>query len=199
MRDVLDELNPTDEAQVSSCSRAARELLKLLGPLTIIEIGTSYGRQLPEYSGSVRLTCIDPMYDWVPDVTEEQGFDPGLTDEAKYQEWRRNLDASGCRPVTLIFGNSYQVHADERWHKELDGTQLLIIDGCHHPAELVLKDYTNYRKFLTLPHYVVWDDIGEGDVKQACHLAENEIRGLGLDMRHRDFNNCRIFYVFKPD
>lgn len=199
MRDVLDELVQSGEAKVSGCSHVCGELLRILGPLSVIEIGTSYGRQLSSYSGCLSLTCIDPMYGWVPDVSAEEGYDSRRTDQNKLDEWNRNMSAASLEGrCTLITDNSFQAYLDDRNFHLLENRQVLVIDGCHHPDSLVEKDYDNYGDFLTDPHYVIWDDIGMDDVGRASRNVSDRLKARGFLVRETEVHGCRIFFVCRP-
>jgi predicted O-methyltransferase YrrM len=198
MKNALKHMRPVEGKSWSSCSSAVSELLRICGPLRIIEIGTSYGYQLGRYSGADRLVCIDTMYDWVPDVRDDEGFDPSRVDQRKLDTWRQNLDEAGLSDRTeLVIANSYEAFDDQGVTKMLEGSDVLVIDGCHAPMELVLKDYQNYKKFMNNPHYVVWDDVNKGPVREAADSAERELREQGADVELRDYELCRVFFVEK--
>lgn len=197
MLDVLDRMYDDGLGSVSSCSRAARVLLSMLGPRKVLEIGTSYGRQLGSYSAASSLICVDPMYDWVPDVREEEGFDPSKVDQEKVETWWANAHSAGVIDrAELVVESSYRVHSDPRYSDLFHDTELLIIDGCHHPAELVFKDFSNFRRFLTDPCYVVWDDYDMPDVRQAVDLARSSLTDRRVSCR--EFHGCLIMFVSPP-
>jgi hypothetical protein len=195
VRNVLSELSDPGGG-ASSCSEAVRCLMKILGPLRIVEIGTSYGTQLAAYSAAERLVAVDPMYDWVPDVSEDEGFDPAATDERKVASWRSNLSDAGLgERGELVLGNSYLVHADPEHAAKFAGSQVLVVDGCHHPGELVLRDYTNFRRFLTPSHYVVWDDSSYDDVKWAVARSRSLLESEGLRVDQVSFRDSIVMFV----
>lgn len=189
----------TSESTPSDCSGAARWLLKTFGPLKVLEIGTSYGRQLPTFVGLASKTvCVDPMYDWVPDVSEADGFVEGKVDEAKLLSWKSFRDQSPGADVELVIGNSYLVHDDSRYTELFSNTDILIIDGCHHPREAVLKDFLNFRKHLSREYFIIWDDhaimkdVSDAAVDVRMILAGEE----GIEVREVMYNGCLIQHVF---
>jgi cephalosporin hydroxylase len=199
MKDIVDLLK-TENVETegpSGCSTIARWLLKNLGPMKVIEIGGSYGAQLGMYAPFASMTvCIDTMYDWVPDVPERDGFDRSRIDQKKLESWNKHADACGT-DVRLVINSSYMAHNDPENEKLFSETQVLIIDGNHHGAEVV-KDYTNYRKFMTNDHYVIWDDVNIDDVNGAATSAKNMLESEGYAVHERDFKNARLFFVSCP-
>lgn len=179
----------------SGCSMACRWLLERIGPCKVIEIGTSYGRQLPTFKDlASEVVCVDPMYDWVPNVTSDAKFDPGRVDQKKIDSW--NSYASGS--AKLVIGSSYQVH-EEPWASTTFGdTKILIIDGCHQPADDVMKDYLNFRKFLEPEHYVIWDDMDIEDVQQAVKSIREKLSNEGVSFEEKPFHHALIMKVNAP-
>lgn len=152
----------------SNCSVVTGWLLRRLGHLKVIEIGTSYGNQLPKFLPYCsQLIAVDPMYNWVPNVQPVEGFEPERVDQAKIDSWRKNAEP-WKEKAELIIGSSYLVHKDPEARVKLAGANILIIDGCHHPADSVAMDYENFRQFMAGPHYVIWDDMNLSDVRAAA-------------------------------
>lgn len=162
-----------DPDRQSSCSAVAGWLLRRLGPLKVVEIGTSYGKQLKTFLPYISsAVCVDPMYEWVPNVQDVEGFEPERVCQAKVDEWRRNAEPWKDR-VELVIANSFRVHRDPEVRSKLAGAQVLIIDGCHHPVDSVKADYENFSQFMTSPHYIIWDDINLDDVRKAAeHFSD---------------------------
>ena len=158
----------------SGPARIVRHIAKTNHDMNVIEIGTGYGEQLLYFVPLCsHVVCIDPMYDWVPDIVEDQGFDENRVCEKKLASWN-----TACKDfidkITLIVGNSFlnEVINDER-HTKYD---LIIIDGCHHPVDAVCKDYWNYQKYMNYPHYVLFDDINQADPGAAFGKVQDELR-----------------------
>jgi len=184
MKNVLEELQVPEGP--SWPSRLAAALLTKLGKLKVIEIGTAYGNHLKTYGHlASRIVCIDPMYDWVPDITENDGFDSQKVDQRKIAVWHQNALECGNH-IELITGNSYISHESNVLNESFE---ILLIDGCHHPASEVVKDYKLYLKHLTNPHYVVWDDLRESDIKEAVRLQKIFLEEQGLKVEEKSFNS----------
>jgi hypothetical protein len=182
----------------SSCSRICQKLLELTGPLKVIEIGTSYGFQLRDFVPlSSETVCVDPMYDWVPDVLEKDGFQPERVDQKKLETWKKNVDSFGGNAV-LIVGNSYSVHSDPAYMHMFYGSSVLIVDGNHSNPELVAKDYLNYRKFMTKEHYVIWDDLNMGDVRQAWQNVSRALKEEGCLVEEKEIHETALVWVSMP-
>lgn len=151
--------------------------------INVVEIGTGYGTDLIEiYSKNLqKLSCIDPMYDWVPDVKPDEKFDQAKVDSKKVESWNKNskeLIKKGVK-CNLIIGKSADIAVDEAKSKTLFNTNLLIIDGCHHPISAVEDDYWLYRKFMSKEHVVLFDDINHGDPGIAFENVKNKLEASG--------------------
>lgn len=199
MTNALDNVAKTRqhlEGVHSRCSALTRWILNETGPLKVVEIGTSYGRQLQTFAGQCsKLICIDAMYDWVPDVMEHEGHEKERVDEKKLAEWKKNAASFNAE---LIIGNSFHVANDEAYAEKLRDTNLLIVDGCHHPGELVAKDYENFLKYMSDPHYVVWDDLYMGDVLKGIVIAKELLRSRGYEYHELTVDGALAMYVKGP-
>lgn len=178
----------------SDCSMACRWLLERLGPLRVIEIGTSYGYQLPSFVPiSEETVCIDPMYDWVPDVRVADGFDPERTDQKKLSTWEENVSPFREK-VRLVLGNSHMVHEQ----LSVGPMDVLIVDGCHSPSDQVADDYLNYRKFMRPEHIVIWDDMDIPDVRDAVKIVKDRLDSESIGYECLDFYYALIMRVRTP-
>lgn len=142
--------------------------------LKAIEIGTAYGAQLIEYAGFDRLLCVDPMYDWVPDVRPDERYDTSKTDERKLAQWLEN--ASKVKNAILFVGLSQETCHDEGFCELAKGADVLVIDGCHHPWRAVADDYWSYAGLLADEHYVVFDDVHDEDPRLAFENVARDLR-----------------------
>lgn len=173
MENVIKEITAADigsdpKSWHSNCSAVAGWLLRRLGPLKVIEIGTSYGNQLPTilpYCSS--FVAVDPMYEWVPNVQPVEGWEPHRVNQDKIDKWWKNAEPWKDK-VNLVIDSSYRAHADPKNQQLFTGAQILIVDGCHHPVDSVMMDYENFKRFMTSPHYVIWDDMDLQDVRKAA-------------------------------
>jgi len=145
-------------------------------PVHVIEIGASYGRNLMCLAECPidRLTSVDCMYDWVPDVKQDEPFDLLLVDAAKVDEWHANSRALIPNvDAVLIIGRSWDIAVDPANAGRLQGADILIVDGCHHPDSAVEADYWSFEPFLADEHYAVFDDLTHGDPEIAFeHIRE---------------------------
>lgn len=193
MKNVLDQIAnvPGQYGIWSACTTG--EILKLTGPLNVTEIGAGYGTGLKHFAHlAKRSISIDAMYDWVPDVQESDGHAQDKVSKDKIDRWSSEAKKCGSH-VSLIIGNSYLVHD----RNELADTELLIIDGCHHPVSSVLKDFTLYRKHLTEEFYVVWDDVNESDVAAAIKEQRKILETDGYQISERQFGSAIAQFVKK--
>ena len=144
-------------------------------PLRVIEIGTAYGDHLNQLRGCknlLELVSIDPMYDWVPDLSLDEEFDEGRVDVAKVDAWIRN--AKGL-PATLIVTKSHDAAVGNKLpHSNFD---VLLIDGCHHPAEAVEADYWDFVPYLADDHVVIFDEVNHSDPVIAAEAVEGKLSG----------------------
>lgn len=181
----------------SNCAQLCDWLLDVLGPRKVIEIGTSYGPQLKFFAPKSTITvCVDPMYNWVPDVKDDADADPNLIDQNKVFTWKENTKDFADK-VELVIANSYFVHQKPEYEERFKDTDILIVDGCHHPSDLVLKDYTNFRRFLKDEHFVIFDDVHEGDVAKARDDAVKEMVGLGYQTEQITWYNATLIWFKK--
>lgn len=195
MKNVLNQEGDAIDYSQGSCAGSAAWLLKLTGPLSVIEIGTGYGNQLQIFADlTSKLTCIDAMYDWVPDIVPSHVHSKDSVDKKKLTTWRSHAKPFKNK-IQLLIGSSYDemIYGDQR----LAGTELLIIDGCHHPEDAVLQDYLNFRKQLTSPHYVIWDDHNDGDVQRAVEKAKGLLTKEGFSFETKQFGKTLIMFVSK--
>jgi len=194
----LFDLKDVDESNCfSDCSIACAWLLDKVGPRKVIEIGTSYGKQLMTFVPKSSITyCIDPMYNWVPDISDAMVFDPKLVDQEKVGTWRKHAEPAKDK-VELIFANSFHVVSEGVYNEKLKGAEILIIDGCHHPADLVYKDYENFMPLLASTHYVLWDDANLGDVGVAIQKQIDTCRAAGFQVERGNYKNCTMVWINK--
>lgn len=140
-------------------------------PLSVIEIGTAWGEHLHHLEGCNNLkemVSIDPMYNWVPDVPPDEVFDPLKVDQSKVDKW---TVAKGDLPISLIISKSSDA-AGTLPHSSFD---VLVIDGCHHPASAVESDYWDFASHLVTNHIVLFDDINHGDPCAAADAIEKKL------------------------
>lgn len=181
----------------SNCAQLCDWLLETIGPRKVIEIGTSYGSQLRFFAPkSERTVCVDPMYNWVPDVKDDADADPALIDQEKVNTWKKNTSEFADK-VNLVIANSYFVCNKPEYDQLFYGADILIVDGCHHPSDLVLKDYTNFRKFLKDEHFVIFDDVNENDVAVARNKAIEEMAALGYETEQITWYNATLIWFKK--
>ena len=192
MDPVLAAIDPSKFAiRPSQCAQACRQMLIVLGPVAVIEIGTAYGAGVSHFGPlAARVTSVDAMVDWVPDICELDRFDPARVSVDKVDAWRR---AAAGLPATLIVGNSYHVPS-ERHDSVLSGATVLLIDGNHRGA-VVRMDYDLYARFMEPVHYVAWDDAGIGDVRSAADAVLASLRVAGADVEERGFGDLRVWRV----
>lgn len=163
-------------------SNVTRVLRKILDeadhPLRVIEIGTAYGDHLHHLQGCgnlKELVSIDPMYDWVPDLRPEDKFDRGMVSTAKVDSWWKNSE--GLQAWLLICKS-----CDGPSSGRLVGTfDVLVIDGCHHPAAAVEADYWDYVHLLSPDHTVIFDDINHGDPGIAANAIEAKLQNVSRE------------------
>jgi hypothetical protein len=146
--------------------------------LKAIEIGTGYGYQLTAYGALGRVLCVDPMYDWVPDVGHDERYDASKTDERKLADWLQN--ASTHKNAILFVGTSQEVRLDPTFREMAAGADVIIIDGCHHPWRAVAEDYWWHEELMADEHYVVFDDVHDADPKLAFDNVARELRNYPL-------------------
>lgn len=162
-------LNKIVAPSASGVLPIARALIDAIGrSVRVVEIGTSYGDNLPSNMSSAfisHFTAIDPMYDWVPDLPPTEKFDSSLVDAEKLRRWHENAKKLySSTIVNLIIGSSYYVCLDAtRYGSMLELTDVLIVDGCHHPTEAVESDYRNMEWALADEHFVLFDDLSHND------------------------------------
>lgn len=168
-------------------------------PLRVIEIGTSYGNQLPLLEGCVNLlemVSIDPMYDWVPDLKPGDSFDPKKVDQRKLDTWHEN---KGKLPVQLIISKSHDAALENKLpHSQFD---VLLIDGCHHPAQAVADDYWDFISYLMPEHVVIFDDIDHGDPDVASRSVINDLQAMKIDVKSEDHcgGKVRVLRISVPN
>ena len=175
---------------MSNVLQAARRIIDRWPiPASMVEIGTADGRDLGDLCtpmlGSLR--SIDPMYDWVPDVPPDEPFDPARVSDAKVALWHKNAREL-LHPDTyrwLIIGKSSDVARDG--HPELEGEfDILVIDGCHHPASAVEADYWDFRRWLAPHHAVLFDDINHHSPGMAFKAVIERLEAEGGGHRWSD-------------
>lgn len=146
----------------------------------MIEIGTAYGLQLKYYAGFCkRVISVDCMYNWVPDIDQDSKFDESLVDSDKVSSWKSEVNDNGLDEICeLVVGSSYEVCEDNETITNSD-FDVLIVDGCHHPAQAVAADYRNFRKFMKSEHIVVFDDMQISDCKAGAETIVQELKTSG--------------------
>jgi len=184
MKNVLNELNelPDHAGHFSVPARVLSKLCDLLDdPPRVLEIGTGYGSHLPFFAPKCeRVVCIDPMYDWVPDIRPDVKFDPALTDQKKLDEWAGHVEPFKDKGE-LVIGVSHEVS-----YSSLGGPfDIVIIDGCHHPWKAVMDDYLRLRHVMTTPHYAVFDDTQTEDPKVAFRNLKVELTNIGQKFKEQ--------------
>ena len=198
----LRETKVLDSQSISWCSAVATLILKEVGPKKIIEIGTGYGEHfnllLPHVSSYVG---VDAMYELVPDVYDVDGHDATKVNKKKLESFWKNAETFKDK-VRLVVGNSFYVAHDPRYKKIFSDAELIIIDGCHHPAELVSMDYENFKKYLTTPHFIVWDDFLLSDlapdIRRAILLSMQIMKKDGFAFLGAAVKNAYAMYIYKP-
>jgi len=174
MKYVLDDINEMNNngGHFSMPARICRYICENIDiPPQVLEIGTGYGSHLPFFAPLCeRVVCIDPMYDWVPDIRPDVKFDPTLTDQAKLDEWEQHA-APFRDKVELIIGVSHEVE----YHFLNGPFDIVIIDGCHHPWQAVAEDYLRLRHIMATPHYAIFDDTQSEDPKVAVRELEKQL------------------------
>ena len=207
MKNIVDGLNTKDIAEIGMYSTPAKIMKYLVTQLEekpkVIEIGTGYGDQLPHFgAGCSKLICVDAMYNWVPDLTLAEGHDTNKFDQKKFDNWTSHVEPFKDT-AQLVIGNSFLVHSEEQYQELFKDTNVLIVDGCHHPAQAVADDYLNFRKFLTNPHYVLFDDMGFSDCRQGSDMCKKILASEGYSVSSVDITNspynivCCLMFVEK--
>jgi hypothetical protein len=144
-------------------------------PLSVIEIGTAYGDHLYQLRGCGNLkemVSIDPMYDWVPDLRPDDQFVLERVDAVKVERWNENR---GDLPASLLISKSCEA-AGRLPHSNFD---VLVIDGCHHPASAVESDYWDFVPYLVPDHIAIFDDINHSDPCIAADAVEKRLLADG--------------------
>lgn len=167
---------------------------------SVIELGTAYGSHLSMLSQADycidRWTSVDVMYDWVPDVRPDEAFDPTRVDLGKVLAWLQNSRVIRFEHHLLV-GRTHDMASDEN-APILLGSNILIVDACHHPPPAVVADYWDYHGFLTPEHFAVFDDIDHGDPKVAMGEVEGQLRDLGYTVERRDLVTVGVLHVVSP-
>jgi hypothetical protein len=175
----------------SIVTNALRDILAASDrPLSVIEIGTAYGEHLYQLRGCENLeqmVSIDPMYDWVPDLKPDDKFDPSSVNQAKVDGWKR---LCGELPISLIIAKSEDAANGEMLTRS--DFDVLLIDGCHHPAKAVEDDYWNFTRYLKQSHIVIFDDINHGDPRIAADAVEEKLIQNGSSVSREDVCGGRV-------
>lgn len=190
-----DEIVRFDHA--SACAHLAAHIGRYTKTLRLLELGTGYGLQLkhvvPHYEYT---TCIDAMYDWVPDIKPDEGFDKAKINDAKLKSWNDATSHFSDR-VGLILGNTYNVFRDTPDVVAANGPyDVIIVDGCHHPVDAVEADFWNYLQFMNKNFFVVFDDINEHDPRVASNNVFSKLKEDGYDVKTRESAVGHINAVF---
>lgn len=175
----------------SNVTKALRAILDASDrPLRVIEIGTSYGLQFRHLDGCdnlAEMVSIDPMYDWVPDLRPDDAFDESKVDCKKLYSWREH---TAGMPVSLVVSKSADA---AKSGAGLSGKfDVLLIDGCHHPADAVEADYWDFVPFLSDSHVVLFDDIDHGDPQIAADRVEQRLRDNGKTVCRDEFAGGKV-------
>ena len=182
MKNMFDAPFEWEEIGYSSCpAKIVRTIAtKFPQEIRVLEIGTAYGKQLPSFAPFCeRVVCVDAMYDWVPAIGRTTPHDPKKVDKAKIDEWNRNVEP--FREKTRLFvGNSFDMHRDLELRSAASGSNVIVVDGCHHPAEAVRDDYLNFFPLMALPHYAVFDDMQFGDCERGLKMSLEWLSSEGL-------------------
>lgn len=159
-------------------------------PLSVIEIGTAYGEHLHQLRGCTNLkemVSIDPMCNWVPDLGPDDKFNPDMIDHAKVDGWKR---LRGELPISLLIAKSDDAALGNMLpHSDFD---ILLIDGCHHPAKAVEDDYWNFVTYLKQDHIVLFDDINHSDPQIAAESVEKKLVDEGSSVIREDVCGGRV-------
>lgn len=193
MRNVLDSIDT--ETWSRHANQIANAMIDIADaseePMSVLEIGTAYGNQLPFYCEHYkRVVCVDPMYSWVPDLKPGSEFEPARIDPRKVHNWTKNA-GDACE---LVIGSSFEVHDDPDWlHVFMPGFDVIIVDGCHHPKEAISGDYLNFLPYMEFPHYVIFDDVQWRDVRLG---AEDALSGMEHEKITKKWNNVEFTVAF---
>jgi hypothetical protein len=176
----------------SACGHLAAHVGRIVPGRRLLEIGTGYGLQIPHVMGHFDHTlCIDVMYDWVPDILPDSPFDPSLVDQKKMDSWRNACRGLEDR-VTLVLGNTYHVCRDTpELISEHGPYDVMIVDGCHHPASAVELDFWNHVPFMADSFFAVFDDVNEYAPAHARDNVEKKLRET-REVRRRDWQKGHI-------
>lgn len=204
MRDLTADLSGAEK--IPHWSMPARIVRYLAGgleqPPMVIEIGTGYGDQLQYFAPLCqRVFSIDVMYDWVPDIKPSESFDPTRVDAVKMSTWH-SASAAFSSKVVLITGSSYEVCSDPAQIGQFSGSNIIIVDGCHHPSEAVQLDYWNFFDYLAVEHYAVFDDMQENDCSSACNAVVEKLKLDGhsvveAQLEGSDNISARLLFIKK--
>jgi hypothetical protein len=174
----------------SLVTKVLRELLEESShPLRVIEIGTAYGEQLQQLRGCENLkelVSIDPMYDWVPDVKPEDQFDRDRVDAKKVSDWWKNSEGL---QAWLLISKSHDAPSSGRLVGKFD---VLVIDGCHHPADAVEADYWDFVPYLAHDHVAIFDDINHIDPEIASKNVVDKLIESGMEVQVQDAEGGRV-------
>ena len=62
--------------------------------------------------------------------------------------------------------------------EEAGGIDILVIDGCHHPYEMVWEDFVIYFPMVNDGGLIIFDDIYESCIRQAYDEAKEFVSGV---------------------
>lgn len=138
----------------------------------VCEIGCAEGQGVAHYAGFCKqVISIDAMETGRPDITSFEKEDIKI-DSDKVDEFTTNTGREGFN-VNLVIGSSSWKETVDKVEKLLDGRQIdiLLIDGAHHPASVIIKDFELYSPLVERNGYIIFDDTYESDVMEAVNLA----------------------------
>lgn len=139
----------------------------------VCEIGSAEGNGVARYAGFCdTVIAIDAMVSGRPDIVSYEKEDMNV-DQAKVDRFKKNMSFVDLN-VELVIGSSQWKETVDRVKDILDDRtiDILLVDGTHHPAEAVYKDFELYKDLVTSKGYAVFDDTYEPAVLEAFDKAK---------------------------
>jgi len=136
----------------------------------VIEIGSAEAQGVLRYAGYCKkVIAIDTMVKGRPDVKSLEKEDMEI-DQDKLLSFKKNVDHEGF-DVRLVIGSSQWKESVDSVKNELgiDMSDILLIDGVHHPRSLVQMDFDLYSPFVKKGGYIIFDDSQEDDILAVCN------------------------------
>lgn len=177
----------------SAPAMIVRHLGTIVPDLKLLELGTGYGSQMPFVLPTIAsVTSIDAMYDWVPDLKEDDKFETRLIDQKKIDTWQANV-APWKEKTVLLIGSTHEIHSTmEKTLFGLGPFDILIVDACHHPVSAVEADFWNYRKFMAPECFIIFDDMQSDDPRTARDNVALKLSTDNCLLHQRDIANDGI-------